>query len=67
MAAGLNIACSWLAASWWLAGGWLTAGSRLAGGCLEARCWRLAGYFLYFFFTLTEVSKDLYISIKFYK
>ena len=50
-------------ADWQLAGGWLAAGLELADG------WLAAGWLVGFlnFFTLTEVSKGLYISIKFYK
>ena len=48
-------------AGWRLAGGWLAAGLQLAGR------WLAAGWLIDFlnFFTLTEVSKDLYISINF--
>ena len=61
LAAGLQLAAGWLPAGWRLAGGWLTVCSWSAGGWLQA-VWQFL-----FFFTLSEVSKGFYISIKFYK
>ena len=70
LAAGLQRAGGWLVAGWRLANGLLATGWRLGPGWLALAGRRLAGWlagnFLYFF-TLTEVSKGLYILITFYK